>query len=103
MDQTAIIFYTKPWDMIDEQTGQRKTGITVEYLMAENMNPVVNENGSKGYGYNKESLASDKLPKIKEVPGYYTLKFSLQSGSKGKPVIKLTDIEFLNPVIQEKK
>lgn len=98
MEQKALVFYTKPWQMTDERTGELRVGITIEYIMAEHMKPVSNEDGSQGYGYCKESLATDKLPKIKEVPGYYNLKFVLKTGSKGKPVIKLDDIEFLSSV-----
>lgn len=94
----CVVLYTKPWDMTDERTGERRTGITVEYVMADSMFPVVNEDGSKGVRHCKESLDTNKLLKIKEVPGYYNLTFALKPGSKGKPQIKLDDMEYLGPV-----
>ena len=103
MIQKALVFYTKPWALTDESTGERKAGITVEYLMAENLNPISGDDGSKGYGYNKESMPSDKLPKIVEIPGYYNLKFALKAGSKGRPMLKLDDIDFVCSVTDNNK
>lgn len=99
----GLVIFTKPWNMVDETTGEKREGISIEYLMSENLIPVVNEDGSKGVRHCKESLNTNKLPKIKEVPGYYNLSFGMKVGSKGKPVIKLDDIEYIAPAETAKR
>lgn len=98
MVQKALVFYSKPWDFNDEKTGERKQGITIEYVLADNLKPVKNDDGSRGYGYCKESLSLNRLSKITQIPAFYNLQFALKTGAKGKPQIKLDDIDFLSLV-----
>lgn len=98
MEENGIVIFSKPWDMTDEKTGERRQGISIEYLMCKDLKPVNNDDGSKGVRHCKQSLALDKLPKIKEVPGLYKLTFAMKVGGKGRPEIKLDDIDFIGPV-----
>lgn len=94
----GIIIYTRPWNMEDEKTGEVRDGISVEYLLAENLNPVVNDDGSKGVRHCKDSISLDKADSIKQVPGLYNLNFGFKPGARGKVTIKLDDIKYLGPV-----
>lgn len=91
----GIVFFATPWNMLDD-AGTERRGVVIEYLMTDNITPVVNKDGSRGFRHCKESLSIDKLSKIKEVPGIYDLKFVFKPGSKGKPAIKLDDVEFVD-------
>lgn len=96
--ESALVFYTKPWAMTDERTGERKEGLTVEYIMTSDLAPVKNEDGSKGYAYLKQSLNIDVLPKIQEVPGIYDLVFGFKPDSKGKMQVKVVDLDYIGKV-----
>jgi len=93
----AIVLYAKPWSFVDENSGQVREGVTVEYLMTDSLSSVENEDGSMGYRVLKESMSINKLQKIVKVPGIYgiTYGFDIQ---KGKPVMKLQDVEFISEV-----
>lgn len=93
----AIVLFANPWAMDDERTGQRREGITIEYIMTDVLTPVINEDGSMGFRHVKESLTIDKMPQVKKVPGIYEMQYTL-SISKGKPVMKLQNIKFVSEV-----
>lgn len=86
-----------PWVMIDENTGKKTEGNSIEYLVIDSLKPVENEDGSKGYKFCKESLPTDKACNIKTVPAYYKLTFGFKN-VKGKLQLKLEDIEYLSEV-----
>lgn len=92
----ALVTFANPWAMLDERTGTQRTGITVEYLLIDTLKPVINDDGSKGVRHCKESIDSDKISKISSVPGWYELQFAMKPGSKGKPVLKLDNIHFVD-------
>lgn len=93
----AIVLFANPWAMEDERTGQRREGITIEYIMTDVLTPVINEDGSMGFRHVKESLTIDKMPQVKKVPGIYEMQYTLTI-SKGKPVMKLQNINFVSEV-----
>jgi len=99
----GLVYYTKPWSMEDERTGNINHGITVMYLATDTLMPVTNDDGSRGVKNCKESIPSDKISSIKEVPGYYNLKYTLKPGTRGKMELKLGDIEFISPVVPAAK
>lgn len=96
----ALVVFTNPWQVEDDRTHQVKTGIKVHYLMCESLQPITNENESKGIRPQEESIPVTQSENIKYVPGYYDLCFSMQPGSKGKPQLKLTSLEFVEQVIE---
>lgn len=98
MNQKGVVIYANPWSMIDEKTGKGMEGITVEYLACENLNPVVNEDGSLGVRHCKESIPLSLSPEIKQVPGLYELEFGLKPGTKGKMQVKLVGLRFVSTV-----
>ena len=93
----GIVLHANPWSLEDERTGQRREGVSLEYVMTDNLKPLVNEDGSLGYRHVKESIAISKLSKVEKVPGIYEFTYGF-SVSKGKPVMKLQDIEFVSEV-----
>ncbi|HHX80912.1 MAG TPA: hypothetical protein GX692_07610 [Acholeplasmataceae bacterium] len=93
----AIVLFANPWSMEDEKTGQRREGVTVEYVISENLKPVVNEDGSVGFKPYKESLHISKMPQVIKVPGIYEMYYGF-SNIKGKPVMKLQGMKFVSEV-----
>jgi len=99
MEETCIVIFSKPWAMTDDRTKEQKEGITIEYLMTDNLKePCKNEDGSRGVRHCKQSIPISKLVKIKEVPAIYKLRFGLKVNSKGKPEIKLEDLDYVSKI-----
>lgn len=97
MNQRGIVIYAKAWSFIDDESGEAKEGITIEYLMSDSMKPVRNEDGSRGLKFCKQSVSLDKIDSIKEVPGLYDMSFVLKS-VRGKPELKLDSLTFVSSV-----
>lgn len=102
MIQKGILIYAKPWQMLDEKTGANRQGISIEYLACENLDPVVNEDGSMGVRHCKESIPLTMSASIIKVPGLYDLEFGLKPGSKGKMEVKLVGVNYISPVGEKK-
>lgn len=93
----AIVLFANPWRMTDENTGIEREGITLEYVMSENLAPVTNEDGSMGYRHVKESININNAKQIVKVPGLYEMTYGY-TVRMGKPVMKLQGIKFLSEV-----
>lgn len=94
----AIILFANTWSMTDEYTGNLREGLTIEYLMTEDLGPIENEDGSLGYRTIKESVTINKAKKIEKVPGIYDLTFGY-TVRKGRPVLKVMDLDYVSEVI----
>lgn len=94
----AIILFAKTWSMTDENTGKFREGMTIEYLMSGDLKPIANEDGSLGYRSIRESINISKAKKIERVPGVYDVTFGY-TVVKGRPVMKLIDIDYVSEVI----
>ena len=93
----GIITYANSWSMVDENTGKERKGISIEYLMTEALDPVENDDGSKGYKHCKESIPISCMDRIEQVPGTYELYYELGI-IKGKPFMRLNDIVYVGQV-----
>lgn len=97
MEETVIVTFSNVWGMVDEATGQKREGLTIEYHLSEDMKPANNEDGSKGYRCAKQSLPLSQAIQVKEVPGIYKLHYGMKI-QKGKPVLTAESISFVSPV-----
>ena len=93
----AIVTFAYPWRMEDEMNGPVREGLTVHYLMTDNLAPLTNEDGSMGYRLAQESVHIQNLKNIVKVPGIYELKFGYLV-RRGKPILKLQELEFISEV-----
>ena len=94
---TGIVLSASPWRMEDEQTGQKREGISLEYLMTSTLTPVTNDDGSQGYKHVKESISIQNYGQVKQVPGIYDLNYGFTI-VKGKPVMRLQSIKFISEI-----
>lgn len=93
----AIVTFASPWSMQDEMTGILREGITIEYVMTDNLNPVTNEDGSMGYRQVKESINIQNAKQIVKVPGIYEMIYGY-TVRRGKPILKLQELKFVSEV-----
>lgn len=95
----AIVIFAKPWRFVDENTGQVREGVSLEYLMTDSLSPIENDDGSAGYMILKESVGIDKMNQIVEVPGIYDITYGFEL-KKGKPVMKIKGMKFVSGVLE---
>ncbi len=93
-----IILHTRKYDFKDEQTQKPISGIKVEYIFNDDMNPLVVDNNEKGFQIANGTLTLDKEYSIKQVPGVYEALFITRVNAKNQPVQKLLDVTFLSTI-----
>lgn len=100
-----FLFYSGIVDMkADPKEGRDAiNGISMEYLFygehGEQVEPTVSADGVSGTRRGKSFLNPDKLHKVSYVPGIYDGTFEMTVDSKGKPVLKLLDVDFVAPAL----
>ena len=58
MKSTVIVLSAKPWDMVDDVTKATRSGVSLHYVMTDNLKPKVDsESGELGYSVMKESIS----------------------------------------------
>lgn len=92
----AIVLFANPW-RIEERTGIVREGISIEYIISDNLLSVANEDGSLGYRVVKESININNAKQIVKVPGIYEITYGF-TVKKGKPVFKINSINYVSEV-----
>lgn len=89
-----IVLFSKPYEVQDEKTGLFNRGVTIQYVMNENLLPKEDDDNAKGYKVNKGSLDFMKQGTLIQVPGLYDASFGLKTNGNGKPELVVEDIKF---------
>lgn len=98
MKQPIILLYASQYRIQDEKTGEIKEGITANYYFNTRLEVVGNANGSVGTRPAKGSIPIDCFRKIVKAPAIYDAEFIMNIGSDGKPVLAISDLDFLSEV-----
>lgn len=83
MLQKVFILSAKKWNLVDEKTGEYKSGLTVHYV--NNIEPISPSSDHKGVLPIKGSFPEAEFVKLGDVPGYYNIDYDLGADSSGKP------------------
>ena len=95
MKSTVIVLSAKPWDMVDDVTKATRSGVSLHYVMTDNLKPKVDsESGELGYSVMKESMSVDAAKSLVDVPGVYDGDFILKARS-GKSVLSVSSLNFI--------
>ena len=73
----GIILSANSWRMEDEK-GQLREGITLQYVLTDNLQPNIDDDGLLGYKIVQESISVDNFNDLEKVPGVYDLKFGFK-------------------------
>ena len=99
MKQGIIVLGAKAWSLTDEKTQQEREGVSLHYLLTDNLEPCVDSaSGLEGYQPVKQSISVDTAKKLDKVPGVYEGDFGLRS-SGGKSILTLMDLSYVGPVV----
>lgn len=107
MKQKIILLFANPWNMVDEETGEAREGVSCYYYVNWELSSERNKDGSFGSQPAKSSAPYDVLDKIKSAPAVYEATFSLKTDRKtGKGVLNIVGLEYCYDVdlkpVQEK-
>lgn len=94
----AIILFANTWSITDENTGNLREGMTIEYVMTGNLEPLSNDDGSLGYRTIRETVNINNAKKIEKVPGIYDITYGY-TVRKGRPVMMVKDIDYISEVV----
>lgn len=98
MKQRCIFLYAMPYSITDEVTGEINEGISLHYILSDNLLPVEDKTrGTKGLQPCKQSVGVELASKLTQLPGIYDVDFSLTL-VKGKPVLAPIDFDFVGGV-----
>lgn len=87
-----IVTGVRPFNFVNDD-GEKIQGVTVHYL------DTVNENSDfgKGHAALNLTLIGDHMAKFPELPAVYDLSFRQARDQKGRPVLKLQEVEYVEP------
>lgn len=98
MRQKIILLYANQYSIRDEETRELKEGITCNYYFNTELASVGNVDGSIGQRPAKGSMPISCYKKIQVAPAIYDAEFDMKIGSDGKPVLTISDLDFVEEV-----
>ncbi len=96
MIQKIFIFHANPYSFEDSATKQLREGVSVHYLLTDNLKDCQNSDGSLGFSPCKDSIALDQLNALASVPGFYEAEF-IMAPAKGQTRLKLSSVRLQKP------
>ena len=100
MKQNVIVLSAKNWSLTDEQSGQQRAGISIHYLMTDNLASFTDVDGTRGYIPAKQSIPVDQANTLVDVPGVYEAEF-LMRASGGKNVLSISSLRYLGALAKK--
>lgn len=94
MKAPVVLLYSRPWEMTDEVTKAVRSGVSVQYIMTDTLEPAISDT-DKGYAVTKESITVECAETMHEVPGIYEGEFEMKAQG-GKNVLHLCGLEFIS-------
>lgn len=98
MKQKIILLYANQYSIRDDETRELKEGVTCNYYFNTDLAIVGNADGSVGQRPAKGSIPVGCFFKIKTAPAIYEATFDMKIGGDGKPVLTITDLDFVEEV-----
>lgn len=87
-----IVTGIRPFNFANDE-GEKVEGVTVYYL------DTFNEDSDYGKGHTALNLTliGSHLEKFKQLPGVYNMNFRQSRDQKGRPNLRLQDLEYIKP------
>lgn len=98
MNINCIVLCVNPYSFNDEKTNELREGVSVKYLLTDNLSPTEEMDGSRGYKVAKSSFGMEVMKAIKEVPAVYSVEFSNKLDSQGRITQKAISLQYAQPL-----
>lgn len=94
MNSKITVLHARKWELEDEVTKQQRSGVSIRYVMTDNLTPNVDaDTGELGYSVMKESISVEAAKVLVDVPGVYDAEFILRSKAD-KNVLVVSSLTF---------
>lgn len=96
-----LVMYGSPFSLTDEETGEIREGLTIEYYMfgdnGEQLQPAANASAGAALGIRRAKCSMDvsMKDKLMYVPGVYDAEFQMNVGADGKMNLKAVSLEYV--------
>lgn len=98
MKQNILLTFARGYRMEkDDKTGYNE-GISVNYLLTDDLSPFVGDKIERGIRFSKSSISLEDGKAISKVPGLYEGNFAMRTDAKGNTILKLESVNFLSEV-----
>lgn len=91
----AIILFSNKYSMMNDN-GQVNSGVSIGYILSDNLEPVNTSDTQKGYKPCKISLPLDQEKNLMAVPGIYDMDLNIVVDKDGHPVIRPVAVHFVD-------
>lgn len=92
------IMHSNVFDFEDPKTQRKISGVKVQYIFNDDLEPVAVDTKEKGYQIADAVLPLECETMIRKVPGVYEAKFLTRVNAKGQPIQKLVGVEYISTV-----
>lgn len=99
MKEKVILLYAKPYEMVDESTGEKRSGISMNYYFNTELTPQYGANGDVGLRPARCSVPTSCISKIKSAPALYEADFEMSVDAKGKPFLQVVDLDYVGDLM----
>lgn len=90
--QNCLILSANSYSISDDN-GKSNNGVTVQYILNENITPYAESEKVRGYKVAKASLPVASDADLIKIPGVYECEFTLKPNAMGKPELKLISVK----------
>ena len=94
MTSQICVLRASRYNMTDKETGELVTGIKVTYV--EDWVGQCKQNGS-GVEVLSATMPYDDWDKFQSLPAMYEADFTLSAGARGKPMLRISDMRYVQP------
>lgn len=98
MNENITILHSNLFDFEDPKTQRRISGIKIQYIFNDDLEPIHIDTKEKGYQIADAVLPLESEYQISKVPGVYKAKFLTRVNAKGQPIQKLVGIEYVSTI-----
>jgi len=92
------ILHSNKFDFEDPKTGKQISGIKLQYIFNDDLEPVNVDGREKGYQVADAVLTLDHEYELNKVPGVYEAKFLTRVNAKGQPIQKLIGVNYITSI-----
>lgn len=94
MKAGIIVLSAKCWSMEDEETKVVRAGVSIHYILTQNLSDFTDTDGTRGYIPIKQSIPIELQKNLVSVPGIYDADLTMKV-SDGKNVLKVTSLDYV--------
>lgn len=98
MSNNITIIHSNIYDFEDPKTQKRISGVKLQYIFSDDLEPLVIDQNEKGYQIAEAIMPRENDYMIQRVPGVYSAKFVNRVNAKNQVIQKLVSVDYISTV-----